>query len=242
MNTPDSSGCSQRTQRGMPSSARAGFETRNETQRGSIDSPSANASRSATVPGARRSPPISGAQLALDDELREVLVGQRACPRRGARPAARRSATGRGRRRSGRTARGRRRGGARRPGASRRPGPRTGRRSPAATQLARERRVQRPAPQPGLVHHAEAVGEPRVLGRREDPAGALELADPAQPLDPRRVEQVLLGGRSSAGSPAAADSAGGQALRQLDVAVDRVADQVDRDERVARHQPAAPAA
>ena len=54
-------------------------------------------------------------------------------------------------------------------------------------------RVERPGPQAGLVHDAQAVGEARVLGGREDPAGALELADPAQPLEPGRVEQVLLG-------------------------------------------------
>jgi hypothetical protein len=44
------------------------------------------------------------------------------------------------------------------------------------------------------VHDAEAVREARMLGGREDPAGALELADPAQPLEPRGIEQVVLGG------------------------------------------------
>ena len=80
----------------------------------------------------------------------------------------------------------------------------------------------------------EAVGEPRVLGRREDPAGALELADPAQPLEPRRVEQVLLGDRPRRAARPRADFGRRQALGQLDVAVDRVADEVDRAERVAR--------
>jgi hypothetical protein len=42
-----------------------------------------------------------------------------------------------------------------------------------------QRRVQVAGPQPGLVHDAQAVGEPAVLGGREDPARALELADPA---------------------------------------------------------------
>ena len=42
---------------------------------------------------------------------------------------------------------------------------------------------------------------------------------------------------SSSGSPAAADSSGVEALGQLDVPVDRVADEVDRGERVAAHQP-----
>ena len=54
-------------------------------------------------------------------------------------------------------------------------------------------RIERARPQPGLVHDPEAVGEARVLGRREDPACALQLADPAQPLQPGRVEEVLLG-------------------------------------------------
>ena len=43
------------------------------------------------------------------------------------------------------------------------------------------------------MHDAQAMGEARVLGRREDPARALELADPAEPLEPGGVEQVLLG-------------------------------------------------
>ena len=64
----------------------------------------------------------------------------------------------------------------------------------AHASVAAQRRVERPRPQPGLVHDAEAVGEPRVLGGREDPAGALELADPAQALEPGGVEEVLLGG------------------------------------------------
>ena len=80
----------------------------------------------------------------------------------------------------------------------------------------------------------EAVGEPRVLGGREDPARALELADPPQPLEPGGVEEVLLGdvlvrqpGRRRLVRP--------QSLGQLHVAVDGIADQVDRGERVASH-------
>jgi hypothetical protein len=109
---------------------------------------------------------------------------------------------------------------------------------PEATQLPRQRRVQCPPPQPGLVHDPKAVREPRVLGRREDPAGALELADAAHPLDPRRVKQVLLGdvlGEQVRGLRFCR----AEPLRQLHVAVDGVADQVDRAERVARHQPPA---
>ena len=56
-----------------------------------------------------------------------------------------------------------------------------------------EARIERPRPESRLVHDAEAVREAGVLGGREDPAGALELADPAQPLEPGGVEQVLLG-------------------------------------------------
>ena len=74
-----------------------------------------------------------------------------------------------------------------------------------------------------------------MLRGREDPPSALELADPAEALEPRGVEQILLGGllgRQAGG--------GGfvrrEAFRELDVAVDRIADQVDRAERMARHQ------
>src|SRR5215213_8402489 len=57
-----------------------------------------------------------------------------------------------------------------------------------------QRRIERASPQPGLVHHPEAMREPGVLGGREDPSCALELADPAEALDPRGVEEVLLRG------------------------------------------------
>ena len=88
------------------------------------------------------------------------------------------------------------------------------------------------------MHDAQAVGEARVLGGREDPAGALQLADPAQPLEPGRVEQVLLGD-VLVGESGERGLGGRQALGQLDVPVDRVADEVDRGERVAAfgHQP-----
>jgi len=70
-----------------------------------------------------------------------------------------------------------------------------------------------------------------MLGGREDPPSALQLADPTQALEPRGIEQVLLGDRLIRQS-------GGrgliwrQSLGELDVAVDRVADQVDRGEWV----------
>ena len=53
--------------------------------------------------------------------------------------------------------------------------------------------VQRPCPQPGLVHDPETVREAGVLRGREDPPRALQLADPAQALEPCGVEEVLLG-------------------------------------------------
>ena len=93
-----------------------------------------------------------------------------------------------------------------------------------------QRRVQRAAPQPRLVHDPQAVGEPGVLGRREHPARALELRDPAQPLEPGRVEQVVLGD-VLVGVAGGARLGGGQPLGELDVAVDRVGDEVDGRER-----------
>src|SRR5207237_8341282 len=56
-------------------------------------------------------------------------------------------------------------------------------------------------------------------GRREHPRGALGLVNAAQALQPRRVDQVLLrgGARHTAGA----------AFRDPEVAVDRVAEQVD---------------
>ena len=118
--------------------------------------------------------------------------------------------------------------------------PLRGRRLAEPDQGGPQARVQRPCPQPGLVHDAEAVGEARVLGRREDPAGALELADPAHPLEPGGVEQVLLGD-VLVGQAGERRLVGRQALGQLDVAVDRVADEVDRRERVSsRHRPVRP--
>ena len=95
-------------------------------------------------------------------------------------------------------------------------------------------RVERPRPESRLVHDPEAVGEPRVLGGREDPARALQLADPAQPLEPRRVEQVLLGGVLGR-EPGRRRLVRRQSLGQLHVPVDRVADEVDRGERLAAH-------
>ena len=73
-----------------------------------------------------------------------------------------------------------------------------------------------------------------MLGGREDPAGALELADPTEPLQPGRVEEVLLGD-VLLGQVERSGVIGRQPLRQLDVAVDRVADEVDGAERVTSH-------
>src|SRR5206468_8814189 len=45
----------------------------------------------------------------------------------------------------------------------------------------------------GDVHGPERVDKPAVLGGRVNPPGALELEDAAEPLDPGRIDQVLLG-------------------------------------------------
>ncbi len=76
VNTPDSSGWSQRTQRGIAASTRAGLDTRNETQRGSIVSVSSNASRYGHGSRSATQAADQGTQLGLDDLLRQVLVGQ----------------------------------------------------------------------------------------------------------------------------------------------------------------------
>ena len=102
-------------------------------------------------------------------------------------------------------------------------------------QRAPQRGQQRARPEPCLVHDAEAVREPRVLRRREDPARALELADAPQPLEPGGVEEVVLGG-VLVGQAGLGRLGTGQPLRQLEVAVDRVADEVDGGEGVARHR------
>ena len=103
-------------------------------------------------------------------------------------------------------------------------------------ELGAQRRVEVPGPDARLVHHPEPVGEARVLGRREDPPGALELRDPAETLEPRRIEDVLLGDRLR-GQAGRGRLGRRDALGQLDVAVDRVADQVDRGERMPAHTP-----
>ena len=184
--------------------------------------------------GARRPPQPADErpQLALDDQLREVLVAQRLRRRAGGGPRAPGTRPGTARRRSARTARDPRRGGARPPAASPRPAPRTGRARPAPAPPASARSdgySERPH-SPASCMTPEAVREPRVLGGREHPARALELGDPAQALEPRRVEQVVLGDvlvRVAGG----ARLGGGQALGELDVPVDRVGDQVDGRER-----------
>ena len=45
----------------------------------------------------------------------------------------------------------------------------------------------------GQVHHAQDVLKPHVLGRRKHPPGRLQLVDLPQPLDPRMVDDLLLG-------------------------------------------------
>src|SRR5207247_4271261 len=45
----------------------------------------------------------------------------------------------------------------------------------------------------GNVDGPERVDKPGVLGGRVDPPSALELEDVAEPLDPGRIDQLLLG-------------------------------------------------
>ena len=207
---------------------------RNETQRRVDRLVVARASRSATAPGARRSP-RSSAPSSLDDHAAQVLVGE---PLR-VRPAGIGRCLERGQDVIVEEVR-------ERPvpdvveqsGHPHRLGDEALGRQRSIVRVVGEGRaqagVERPRPQPGLVHDAQAVREARVLGGREDPAGALELADPAQALEPRRVEEVLLGdvlvrqpGRGGLGPR--------QPLGELDVPVDRVADEVDGGERVPPH-------
>ena len=86
--------------------------------------------------------------------------------------------------------------------------------------------VEVAGPQTRFVHYAQTVGEAAVLGRREDPASALQLTDAAHPLEPHGIEQVALGrlfGRQSERLRAL----GSETLGQLNVAVDRIADEID---------------
>ena len=101
----------------------------------------------------------------------------------------------------------------------------------AGTQRRSQRGIQRPRPQPCLVHHAQTVREPGVLGGREDPACRLQLADPAEPLQPRGVQQVLLGD-ILVEQPRGARLDRRQPLGELEVAVDGIGDEIDGGERV----------
>ena len=58
-----------------------------------------------------------------------------------------------------------------------------------------------------------------MFSSREDPPRTLELVDPAQALQPRRVDEVLLCG--PAGDPT------GPTLRDAKVSVDGIAGQID---------------
>ncbi len=79
-----------------------------------------------------------------------------------------------------------------------------------------ERWMEVSSPFAGQVHGAERMLKARVFGGGEYPPGALQLMDPAQPLQPGVVDQLLLGGsRHSAG------------FGHLDIAIDGVAGEVD---------------
>src|SRR6516225_8618330 len=69
------------------------------------------------------------------------------------------------------------------------------------------------------VHGPERMLEPRMLGRGENPPRALQLVYASQTLQPRSVDQVLLG--RLAGDPTRAST------RDAKVSVDGVGRQVD---------------
>ena len=210
MNTPDSSGWSQRTQGGIDASSSAGFEMRNATQRGSIASPSAKRSRSATAPGARRSPRISApSSRSMMSWLRSSWVsalgtrppsvdrggegGQHVLVEEvGERPVAHVVEQAGDPQRFDDQPLGR--------DAARR----RARRALPATDTA-----SAPTAPPRASRPRPCVNR-RVLGGREDPARRLQLADPAEPLQPSGVEEVLLGDvlveqpRGAASRPASA--------------------------------------
>ena len=141
---------------------------------------------------------------------------------------------GRARRRSGRTARGRRRGAGRPSAASRRRGPRDGGGSPRRGQRRRAGSGRASAP----TGPASCI-TPRPWVKRECSAvGKTQRALWSWLIRRSRWSQAVSSRSSSAtsssGRPAAARLGRRQPLGQLDVAVDRVADQVDRAERMAR--------
>ena len=84
------------------------------------------------------------------------------------------------------------------------------------------------------MHDAEAMREAAVLSGREDPTGALQLADAAKALQPWAVEEILFGGLLL-GVAGGRGTLGGEPLCELDITVDRVADQVDRLELLRIH-------
>ena len=77
------------------------------------------------------------------------------------------------------------------------------------------------------MHHTKAVRETTVFGSREDPTCALQLTDAPESLQPRRVKEILFG-RLLHEVAERCGTLWRESLRQLDVAVDRIADQVDR--------------
>ena len=94
-------------------------------------------------------------------------------------------------------------------------------------QLLSERTVEVACPEACLMHHAETVCKAAVFGGGEDPTCALQLTDATESLQPRCIQQILFGCLLRE----VAERCGTlwcESLGQLDVAVDRIADQVDR--------------
>ena len=94
-------------------------------------------------------------------------------------------------------------------------------------QLLGERAVELSRPESRLMHDPEAVREATVFSGREDPACTLQLADATQPLQPRRIKEVLLR-RIFCEVAERRRTLWGEALGEFNVAMDRIADQVDR--------------
>ena len=88
-------------------------------------------------------------------------------------------------------------------------------------------RVQMAGPQRRFVHHTQAVREPAVLGSGKYPARALQLADAPHALKPGRIDEIAFGGRLVRKTQASR-TVRRETFRQFDVAVDRVADEIDR--------------
>ena len=97
----------------------------------------------------------------------------------------------------------------------------------ARAQLLSERTVKMARPEARLMHHPKAVRETTMFGGGEDPACALQLTDATESLQPRCIQQILFR-RLLREVAERCRTLWCKSLGQLDVAVNRIADQVDR--------------